>query len=93
VSLLKKVIECGAISRDRLAAELVMTGRHLEAYLDETVPMPLDRQLCLALLVIERVPSLAREGHRLRGQVAAAAAFHGHVTETHAFPPPALRPR
>jgi hypothetical protein len=34
--------------------------------------IPLDRQLHLAILVIQRVPQRAREGHQLRGQTLAA---------------------
>jgi hypothetical protein len=51
--------------------------------------MPLERQLCLALLVIERWPyssQLRRNGFGLRSQVRAEAAFHARITTTHMAP-------
>jgi hypothetical protein len=51
--------------------------------------MSLERQLCLALLVIERwsySSQLRRSGLGLRGQVLAEAAFHARVTKTHMAP-------
>lgn len=67
-----------------------MSERQLQAYLNESADMPLERQLCLAQFVIECVPPLARLGHRLRGQVSAALAFNARVTTTHADAPPML---
>jgi hypothetical protein len=58
-----------------LATELVVTPHRLDDYLTGNREMPLDRQLCLALLLIERVPALARQGYALRGQVLAAIAY------------------
>ncbi len=59
-----------------MARALVISDAALRAYLAGVEPMPLDRQLCLALFVIESIPPMARSGHRLRGQVAASMAYH-----------------
>lgn len=87
VMLLRKLIATQSFERDDIVQALVVTDSTFGQYLSETLPIPLDRQLCLALFVIEKVPSLARAGHQLRGQVAATLAFHEHATETHLQPP------
>lgn len=84
--LLAKVLARG-VDASALATDMVMTSRELEEYRSGRKLMPLDRQLCLALVVIESVPELAREGRTLRAQVAAAAAFHAAETTTHTGPP------
>ncbi|HWC55793.1 MAG TPA: hypothetical protein VG434_02365 [Sphingomicrobium sp.] len=71
-----------------MITSVVVSRAVLDAYIDGKLAMPLDRQLCLALFVIEKVPRLARIGHQLRGQVAAAIAYDERATETHTFPPP-----
>src|ERR1051325_123347 len=86
--LLAKVIATGDLTTEALAAELGIPVAMVERYAGNKVPMPLDRQLALALLVIERMPTLARAGHRLKGQVAAAMAVASGVTEVHSGPPP-----
>ncbi len=88
VRLLRDVVATGGLARDALARALVISDAVLQAYLAESTPMPLDRQLCLAQFVIECVPSLARAGYRLRGQVAAAIAYHAQSTTTHRTAPP-----
>jgi len=86
IRLLRQLIDSGELDRETLARELVIEPTRLDAYAGGTREMPLDRQLCLALLVIERVPTLAREGHALRGQVIAAMAFASHCIITDAAP-------
>ena len=81
--LLQRVLHENALERETLVQELLITPRALDAFLDGRRVMPLDRQLCLALLVIDRVPALARHGHALRAQVAAAIAYQSQVTATH----------
>lgn len=88
VLLLRRLVELGWFGPDAVARALVVNGTTLDAYLRETEPIPLDRQLCLALFVIECVPPLARLGHQLRGQVGAAIAFQDRATTTHSQPPP-----
>jgi hypothetical protein len=74
-----------------LAGELVVSAATVGAYLDGTLPMPLDRQLCLALFVIENVPPLARQGHQLHGQVQAAISFQARAAEGLSASPPRIR--
>jgi hypothetical protein len=71
----------------QVAGELAVTPVMVEDYRSGKVAMPLDRQLCLALFVVEKIPSLARSGHMLRGQVRAAIAFHEHSTAVHQTAP------
>jgi hypothetical protein len=88
VALLAKVVATSWFDFDELAQELVVSRQTLQAYLAGEVAMPLDRQLCLALFVIECVPPFARLGRQLQGQVSAALAFNARVTTTHGEPPP-----
>lgn len=74
-----------------LARELVVPVATVEAYLNGTLPMPLDRQLCLSLFVIDKVPALARQGHQLHGQVQAAIAFQARSAEGLSAAPPRIR--
>ena len=90
LELLRKVLATGSVDSDRLVQAFVVSRETFESYLSEDVLIPLDRQLCLALFVIEHLPGLSREGHRLRGQVAAAIAFEQHDTQTHLQAPPSL---
>jgi hypothetical protein len=86
--LLRKVVATRWFQLDAIARVLSVSDAAIDAYLSESEPIPLDRQLCIAQFVIECVPPLARLGHQLRGQVTAAIAFHARVTETHLQPPP-----
>ena len=90
VELLRKLDAAGLFDRETLAREIVVSAEQLECFINDSAAMPLDRQLCLAQLVIERVPQLARQGHRLKGQVSAAAAFNARETATHADAPPPM---
>jgi hypothetical protein len=87
VVVLERVLSTGRYDRPAIANELVVSPARLERYLTGSLPMPLDRQLLLALFVIEKVPELSRMGYQLRGQVMAAVAFETHVTATHSAPP------
>lgn len=87
VRLLRRLFAADEYAPAAVSQALVISDAELTAYLEGADAMPLDRQLCLALFVIERVPSLARAGHQLRAQVAAAMAFENRVTETHSQPP------
>jgi len=72
-----------------LADALVIKRKKLDAFLSGAVEMPLERQLCLALFVIEHVPTLARLGYQLRGQVIAAIAFQERGAMVNIQSPPA----
>jgi len=83
LALLRKVVATGSYELDTLADALVIKRKKLDAFLSGAVEMPLERQLCLALFVIEHVPTLARLGYQLRGQVIAAIAFQERGTTEH----------
>lgn len=86
-ALLAKVLAAGLYDPTQIASELAVTPEQIDGYLSGKIEMPLERQLCLALFVVERIPSLARSGHVLHGQVKAASAFHQHVTTVHKSAP------
>ena len=86
-TLLKRLIESGAFTTDDLARELTSSAQDLEAYIGGTKPMPLSKQLRLALVIIEQSPRYVRSGHALKAQVAAAMAFEAHATSVHNEPP------
>ena len=85
--LLSKVARGGWFTSAELARELSITESTLRAYLSGAHPMPLEQQLLLATLVIAKVPSLARIGYGLRGQVLAALAYKRQDTATHKTAP------
>jgi hypothetical protein len=85
--LLSRVLQRGLLSPDVLQAELVVTSEQLQRLADATDDFPPARQLCLALVVADRVPELAREGHRLAAQVRASASFQAGSTATHLTAP------
>jgi hypothetical protein len=89
VRLIEALLATGRVKCDDLACALSVTPRALESYRRGRARMPLERQLCLALLVIERWPyssQLRRNGFGLRSQVLAEAAFHARITKTHMTP-------
>jgi hypothetical protein len=75
VQLLEMLIRDGVLSEDDLARELVVRPETLRDFRSGEKPMPLERQLCLALLMIGLAPKYARMGYALRGQVEAATHF------------------
>jgi hypothetical protein len=87
VDLLIKVVETGSFDPAELAHELAITPATLDRYVSGAVAIPLERQLCLALFVIEKIPPLSRAGHMLRGQVRAAIAFQQQATKVHQTAP------
>jgi len=86
-ALLAKVLSTDGHDRTEIASELAVTPERVDEYLSGAIAMPLERQLCLALFVVEKVPTLSRSGHVLLGQVRAAIAFHGHSTTVHQTAP------
>jgi hypothetical protein len=85
--LIEQLLGTGAISSSELADAIVCDGATLEAYRLGRRKMPLERQLCLALVAIERVPAARRAGFALRSQVEAELAVAATLTETHDQPP------
>ena len=89
VRLIERLLATGTVERDDLACALSVTLPVLESYRRGHARMPLERQLSLALLVIERwpcTPQLRRYAFALRGQVFAEAAFDARITKTHVAP-------
>ena len=77
--LLQRVVASQELTVHELADELVVPPRMIGLYLSGERPIPLARQLCLAKVVIERVPRLARHAYALQGQVTAVASLDGFV--------------
>jgi hypothetical protein len=75
MQLIDRLLRDGAYDQETLARELVIRPKTLAEYQAGTTPMPLDRQLCLALVAIEKAPAHARDGYRLREQVRAATGY------------------
>jgi hypothetical protein len=90
-ALLDSLIALGAFEPEALAAELVTDGETMEEWASAKRVMPLDRQLLLAQLVVDRVPAMKREGHRLLGQVRAAIEFENGSTGRSVEPPSRYR--
>lgn len=84
--LIEQLVENG-ISETALAEAIVVPVALLAEFRSGRVQLPLDRQLCLALYAIERVPRARRAGFTLRAQVEAEIALASDSTETHAAPP------
>jgi hypothetical protein len=90
VRLLEAVISTKVVSPATVAAALVVRPDELAEYRTGQTRMPLEQQLSLALLVLERSPELSRQARTLRAQVAAETAFHAKTTATHMVAPPKL---
>lgn len=85
--LIEQIIGSGCLSVAELAAAIVSDEATVEAYRLGRSRMPLERQLCLALVAIDRVPVARRAGYALRAQVEAELAVAATLTETHDQPP------
>ncbi len=71
VRLARQLIRERLATREYLARELAVSPATLDSYLAGARPMPLDRQLCLAGIVITRMPHRKLDAYRLRDQVVA----------------------
>jgi hypothetical protein len=79
--LVEKLLRDRVCTEEDLARELVIEPQVLAEYRTGHVPMPVERQLCLALVLIERGSAYARLGHQLHAQVAAATHFESrHIS-------------
>jgi hypothetical protein len=90
VRLLAAALEGRIVDRARLARGLAVPAETVDRFLSAETPMPLDRQLLLASIVIEKAPAgseLARAAHRLRAQVTAAMSFQSQETPRHLTAP------
>jgi hypothetical protein len=79
--LVEKLLREQACTEEDLARELVIEPRVLADYRTGHVAMPLERQQCLALVLIERGATYARFGYQLRAQVMAATSYESrHIS-------------
>jgi len=83
VKLTRALLDSGEITVDDLSARLVVSASALETFVDGSEPMPFDRQVCLALLAIDKFPVHARAGYRLRDQLRAKALYDSGETVRH----------
>ena len=86
-TLLAKVVDSGSFDADRLARELVVSPRRVEAYISGAVAMPMDRQIVLAKFLIDNAPRFARTARSLLKQIEAAIAYANSETVTHSTAP------
>lgn len=77
------MIHSGELAPGDIATELCLHLDEIHQLVDGKRVMSNAHQLSLAMLVIARVPRLARRGHSLRAQAAAAIAFGLGETEVH----------
>jgi hypothetical protein len=75
VLLMERMLRDGVVTEEDLAREIVVRPKTLDAYREGRLPMPLDRQLCLALVMMRMSPRHARLGAQLRAQVMAAIQY------------------
>lgn len=85
--LIEQLVGSGHISAADLAAAIVVSDRTLAECRSGHARVPLERQLCLALLACELSPLTRRAGFALRAQVEAQMAVGTTRTETHNEPP------
>lgn len=88
VRLLQRLLDRDLANAEWLAAALSVSSQQLEEYRTGYARLPLCAQRRLAELVLESVPELAREAHRLRLQCRAAEVYQAKETETHMVAPP-----
>jgi hypothetical protein len=84
--LLAQILDSGAMTPAALAAGILVSEPMLEEYRSGRLRIPLDRQLCLALIAIEQLPDARRAGHALRAQIRAEIALGTDATEVHQAP-------
>lgn len=84
--LIRTFISDAVFTREELATALVVLAPRIDWYADGRERVPFDRQLCLAVLAIERAP-YAHLGHTLKAQALAGLAFESHETAVHQGPP------
>lgn len=89
--LIAQIVDSGAMTAHDLAAAILVSEPMLEEYRSGRLRIPVDRQLCVALVAIERLPEVRRAGHALRAQIQAEIALATDATEVHGAPPPSHR--
>ena len=87
VQLLTQLLASNWFTVDELADVLVVTPRTIGQYVAGEIEIPVERQVCFARFLIERVPSLSRQGHNLLSQVTASIEFSRSTTRLHMYAP------
>ena len=85
-TLLLDAIGGAELTRGEVCRELRITDPEIHRVLEGDSVLSQERQLCLAALIIERVPRLASKGYALRAQAIAAIAVAEGRTVTHSSP-------
>ena len=85
---LARIIATGRADVATMARVLVTDERTIGRYLAGDLAMPTARQLCLAHFLINDMPGLAREGHKLLGRAQARIRFESGETVVHNDAPP-----
>jgi hypothetical protein len=74
-TLAKRLIDAGVFSEEVLAQELVTSASALRDYCSAKEEIPIDRQLCLALVLMQLPRPWPRLGFQLRNQIEARMHF------------------
>ena len=85
--LIGKLLDDGTCTLEALASRIGVTPAVLESYQSGARPMPLDRQMRLAVFA-SLYQAHARLAQNLHGQLRAAAAYKLGVTKTHLYDQP-----
>ena len=87
VQLLTRLLASNWFTVNELADALVVDPRTIGRYVAGEIDIPVERQVCFARFLIERVPAFARHGHNLLGQLAASIEFAHSTTQLHMYAP------
>jgi hypothetical protein len=90
VELLDRVLSSNAVTIEALAKTLMVQPKSILEYRAGRLVMPLEVQLLLVALTIERVPTHRRLAHQLRSQIKATISYTSGDTVTHFWAPPKL---
>ena len=85
--LLERVLSSTGVTTEMVAEALLVSTAVIDAYRGGR-PMPLEVQLLLAALTIERVPQHERFARQLRSQIKAAISYAAGETVVHTEAPP-----
>ena len=83
VELLERVIDSRAVTVDEIAETLMVRTSSIADYRSGKLGIPLEVQLLLVALVIERVPAHRRLAYQLRSQLKATIEYASGETVTH----------
>jgi len=88
VDLLDRVLSSNAVTIEMLAKTLMVRPKSILEYRAGRLAMPIEVQLLLVALTIERVPACRRLAHQLRSQIKATLSYTSGETVTHFWGPP-----